>query len=97
MTLPQVTGTLGGRGMALKVKGRILACQAINRSAEPNTLMVRVGKQRRDALLEQNPKAFYLTAHYEPHPVVLVRLSQISRTALRALLKDAWELAVGGA
>jgi len=76
--------------MALKIRGQILACQAIHKSAEPGSLMVRVGSDRRDGLLAENPDAFYLTKHYQPYPVVLVRLPKISRTSLEALLTDAW-------
>jgi hypothetical protein len=89
--LPGVAGSVGGRGMALRIKGRILACQAINNSAEPNSLMVRIGSERRDALLAQNPDAYYLTKHYQPYPVILVRLDKISRTYLGSLLAEAWD------
>ena len=94
--LPDVTGAAGSGRMALKVKGRILECQAVHKSAEPNSLMVCIGSKRRDALLAQNPDACYLTKHYEPYPVILVRLSQISRTYLRALLAEAWEFVRSG-
>jgi hypothetical protein len=88
--LPHVKATAGSR-MALKLKGQILACEAIHSSAEPDSLMVRIGSSRRDALVAENPGACYLTKHYEPHQVVLVRLPQISRTELRGLLAEAWE------
>ncbi len=58
--------------------------------AEPDSLMVCVGSGRRDRALAQDPDACYLTRRYDPHPVVLVRLSRISRAGLRALLEDAW-------
>ena len=89
--LPDVTGGAGKGRMALKIKGRILACEAVHKSAEPNSLMVSIASKRRDALLAQNPDACYLTKHYERHDVILVRLSRISRTSLRALLAEAWE------
>jgi hypothetical protein len=92
--LPHVAVNAGGR-MALRLKGQILACQAVHKSAEPNSLMVRIGSDRRDALLAQNPDACYLTKHYEPYPVILVRLSQVSRTYLRTLLAEAWEFVLG--
>jgi hypothetical protein len=91
--LPDVTDASGKRGMALKVKGRLFACEAINKSAEPNSLMVRISTERRDALLAQDPDAYYLTAHYEPYPAVLVRLPRISRSALEELLTEAWQFA----
>jgi hypothetical protein len=88
--LPFVAATSGSR-MALKIKGRILACEAIHKSAEPDSLMVCIGSERRDALLEQDPDACYLTKHYEPYPVILVRLPRISRSDLRGLLGEAWQ------
>ena len=94
--LPDVTGSVGKLGLALKIKGRILACQAVHKSAEPNSLMVSIGPKRRDALLAQNPDACYLTKHYERYPVILVRLSQISRASLRAILAEAWEFVRSG-
>ncbi len=90
--LPDVKTTADRLGVALKIGREILACTAIHKSAEPDSLMVRLGFERRDALVAEKPNAFYLTAHYEPYPVVLVRLSQVSRAYLGALLKEAWEL-----
>ncbi len=89
--LPDVKDASGPRGTALKVKGRLLACEAIHKSAEPNSLMVRIGPKRREALLAQDSDAFYLTDHYAPYPAVLVRLSRIKRPALKELLTESWE------
>jgi len=86
-----VRATADRSGVALKIGREILACTAIHKSAEPGSLMVRLGFERRGALVAENPDAFYLTPHYEPYPVVLVRLSQVSRAYLGALLKEAWE------
>jgi len=89
--LPDVRATADRLGVALKIGREILACTAIHKSAEPGSLMVRLGFERRDALVAEDPSAFYLTPHYEPYPVVLVRLTQVSRAYLGALLKTAWE------
>lgn len=89
--LPDVKATADKLGAALKLRGEILACTAIHKSADPASLMVRLGFERRDALVAENPDAFYLTGHYEPYPVVLVRLSRVGRPYLSALLKEAWE------
>lgn len=94
--LPDVKATADRLGVALKIGREILACTAVHKSSEPGSLMVRLGFERRDALVTDNPGAFYLTAHYEPYPVVLVRLSQISRAYLGTLLKQAWEFDRGG-
>jgi hypothetical protein len=50
--------------------------------------MVRISFKRRDELLEQNAKAYYLTDHYEPYPAILVRLPKISKTSLKGLLAE---------
>jgi len=88
--LPDVKDASGSRGLALKIKGRLLACKAIHKSAEPNSLMVRIGIKRREALLAQNADAYYLTGHYAPHPAILVRLSRIKRASLKELLTESW-------
>lgn len=89
--LPDVKDTSGRRGTALKIKGRLLACEAIHKSAEPNSLMVRISLERREALLAQNAETYYLTDHYEPYPAILVRLSRIKRAPLKELLTESRE------
>jgi len=75
---------------ALKVRGDLLACMAINKSAEPGSLGVRIDFDQRDALLAEAPKTYYVTDHYVNYPMVLVRLSQIRMDELRDLLNAAW-------
>ena len=75
---------------SFKVRGNLMACPAINKSAEPNSLGVFVGFDQRDELLAADPNVYYLTDHYVDHPVVLVRLSEIRRDALQGLLRMAW-------
>lgn len=89
--LPDVKDATSRLGVALKFKGRLLACEAIDKSAAPNSLMVSISRKRRKALLAQNPDVFYLTDHYAPYPAVLVRLSRIKRTTLKDLLTESWE------
>jgi hypothetical protein len=59
---------------------------AINRSAEPGTLGVWVDFDDRAELLAADPNVYYVTDHYAPYNVVLVRLSRIKRDVLRDLL-----------
>jgi hypothetical protein len=89
--LPGVTFQSGARGVSWKHKRRLLACQAIHKSAEPNSLMVCIGRNRRAELLAQSSKWCYLTPHYEPYDAILVRLSRASRKSLRELLSEALE------
>jgi hypothetical protein len=89
-TLPDVEeGTTYG-SPALKVHGRMFACLAVHRSAEPDTLAVRVEFDRRDELIREDPTTYYLTDHYVNYPCVLVRLRRIQPDALRDLLLMGW-------
>src|SRR6187397_296642 len=78
---------------ALKVHGRMMACKAINKQAEPNTLGVCIPIPQREELIAADPATYYLKPHYEDYPLVLVRLSQIHPDALRDLLRMGWEFA----
>jgi hypothetical protein len=90
LELPDVVDASTHRGMALKLGGRLLACRAIHKSAEPNSLMVRIGHGERERLLAENPRAFYLTEHYRKAAAILVRLDRVSLTALRRMLERGW-------
>jgi hypothetical protein len=90
LRLPDVEeGTMYG-SPALKVRGKLLACLAVHKSAEPDTLAVRIDFGGRDELIDADPKTYYLTEHYVDYPVVLVRLSRIRTDALTDLLGAAW-------
>ena len=74
---------------ALKIHGRMFACLATHKSAEPQTLVASVGFDRRDQLIADDPDVYYLKQHYVNYPVVLVRLSRIHLDALKGLLETA--------
>ena len=88
-TLPGVEVTTAWGQPALKVRGRVFACMASHRSAEPNSLIVMIDFTERDALVEDDPGTFYLKAHYASYPCVLVRLARVRADALRDLLAGA--------
>jgi hypothetical protein len=93
LALPDVEATTKYDGsLVLKVGGSFMAGLASHRSAEPETLVVRVGSEEREWLLEDAPETYYLTDYYRSHPVVLVRLSRIDQDALRDLLSVSWRL-----
>jgi hypothetical protein len=86
-SLPGVRASSDARGVALRLKGQLVACTAINRSAEPNSLMVCIDFPLRDSLLEKQPDTYYMTSHYRGYATVLVRLPKIGRSELRNLLE----------
>jgi hypothetical protein len=85
--LPGVKATTSARGVALR--GQLVACTAINPSAEPNSLMVCIDFPERDSLLAKQPDTYYTTSHYRGYATVLVRLAKIGRPELRRLLEQA--------
>ena len=93
LALPGVEESSLHGAPSLKVSGRLLACPALHKSAEPNSLVVRVGFDQRAKLMEDEPSVYYVTHHYVNYPMVLVRLRQINRNSLRDLLGMAWHFA----
>ena len=100
LQLPDVEDATTGRGVAFKARGRLLVCAAIHASAEPSSVVIRIGAQERARLMAAYPGALYLTAHYAKHPAVLARLARLDRDSLRDILSAAWlfvtEKAVAG-
>ena len=95
LALPDVEAATKYDGSpVLKAGGSFMAGLAMHPSAEPETLVVRVGLEERAGLLEDAPETYYVTDYYRRHPVVLVRLSRIDGDALRDLLSGSWRLAL---
>ena len=93
LALPDVEATTKYDGSAvLKVRGCFMAGLATHRSADPETLVVRVSVEERQWLMEDAPETYYVTDYYEKYPLVLVRLSRIDPDALRDLLSVSWRL-----
>jgi hypothetical protein len=86
LTLPGVEESTAYGSPALKLRGKILAGIAVNRSAEPNSLGVCVDFDDRAELLAADPDVYYVTDHYVEYNFVLVRLSRVNPDVLRDLL-----------
>jgi hypothetical protein len=88
--LPDVKVTTAWGQPALKVRGKMFVCMASHKSAEPNSLVVRMTVADRDALIEDDPVTYYVKPHYLNHPCVLARLARIRPEALRDLVAGAY-------
>jgi len=88
--LPGVEESTAYGSPALKVRGKLLTCIPVHRSAEPYSLAVRVDFDHRAELIASAPDIYYLTDHYVNYPIVLVRFSRIHLDALADLLSVAW-------
>lgn len=86
LALPGVEYSATHSVPALKVQGKLLAWIPVNRSAEPDSLVVRVDFDDRADLLAEQPDVYYVTDHYVGYNAVLVRFSRVSHDVLRDLL-----------
>jgi hypothetical protein len=91
LALPGVEESTAYGFPALKVHGKLLACIPANRSAEPDSLAVRVDFDDRAELLAADPDVYYVTDHYVGYSAVLVRLSCVNPDVLRDLLGMAYK------
>jgi hypothetical protein len=83
--LPEVEqGTWYGTP-ALKVRGKGFA-----RQREDGALVVMIDILEREALMQENPKAFYITPHYQEYPAMLVDLDRVDCEELRELVIESW-------
>ncbi len=90
LALPDVEEGTAYGSPALKVRGKMFACIPSHRSAEPDSLVIRIDFDRREELIAADPNTYYLKDHYVGYPCVLVRLTRVRHDELRDLLLMAW-------
>jgi hypothetical protein len=78
--LPDVEASTAYGNPALRVHGKLLACVAAHRPAEPDSLVVLVDFDDHAELLAAAPDVYYVTEHYVGYSSVLVRLSRVILT-----------------
>ena len=96
LSLPGVEESTTHGVSSLKIGGRLFACPAMNASAEPGTLAVRLDIAQRDEMIAADPDTYYVTDHYVNYPTILVRLSRVHPDALRDLLTMGWRFVSAG-
>ena len=67
---------------------------ALAEQAEADTLVVRMAIDERVFVLEDAPDTYYVTDYYRKYPVVLARLSALTRDAVHDLLAGSRTLAL---
>jgi hypothetical protein len=86
LRIPGLEVSRAWNGPCLKADKKIAAIMAVHKSVEPGSLAAVVGEDVRDELIAEAPDIYYVTDHYLPWPVVLVRLGRVDDTTLRDLL-----------
>jgi hypothetical protein len=96
LALPDVEEGTSYGSPALKVRGKMFTCVPNHRSAEADSLAIRLDFAQRDELIAAEPGIYYLPDHYVNYPVVLVRLSCLHENTLRDLLAMSRSFMAGG-
>ena len=73
---------------AWRHKGKLLA----RLHQDGQSIVLKVGNETRDHLLQADPDTFFVTDHYRGYPMVLARLDRLSAADLRKLLVRALSL-----
>jgi hypothetical protein len=83
LALPDVEEGTSYGPPALKVKGKLF----VRLRDDIDSIVLRMSFDKRDELMGLDPETFYITDHYVKHQWILVRLSNVPREALPALLQ----------
>jgi hypothetical protein len=86
LTFPNVEKSTSFGEPALKVRGDLMAGVPTNKAAEPNSILIRIDRNDRPALLAEDPNLYYAPDHYLGYDGVLVRLHHLTPAILHDLL-----------
>ncbi len=86
LALPGVEEGTAYGAPALKVRGKLMACVPVNRTAEPGSLALCIAIEDRSEMLSAAPDVYYVTDHYTPYDIILVRLGRVDQGVLRDLI-----------
>lgn len=88
--LPGVVRTAAWGSPALKVKRggklELMACVPTHKSAEPGSVLFRMDRRERAALIEEAPELYYAPEHYVGYDGVLVRVARLTPELTHDLL-----------
>lgn len=90
LALPEAEESTSYRKPAFKVGGKAFAWESPH---EHGALVLRCDALELPFILESDPAVFYVTPHYDGHPMMLVRVDTIDHEELAGRLKDAWAIA----
>lgn len=76
---------------AFKVSGKLFVWISPDRHAE-GALALRIDPEEKPLAIAADPDVFFETAHYEEHPILLVRLDRADRAELEDRIEESWLL-----
>ena len=87
LALPGVVEGTSYRTPAFRVAGKFF----FRLREDGESLAIRIDFDTREALLQANPRAFFITDHYRGYPAMCVHLSTVRRPELKELLELSWQ------
>ena len=76
---------------AFKVGGKLFAWISPDTHAK-GALALRVDPEEKPLAIAADPDVFFETAHYEGHPILLIRLERADRAVLEERIEESWLL-----
>ena len=89
LVLPEVEEGTTYRKPAFRVAGKAFAWESPH---EHGALVLYCDIGERPLMIETRPDTFFVTPHYEPHPMVLVRLEHADEEELADRIEESWLL-----
>lgn len=86
LALPQVTEAVSWGNPCLKAHGKLWTWW----SPQEDAAVFKLSHEERELLVELDPGRFFVTAHYRPHPLVLMRPEAFDPEWARANLIRVW-------
>lgn len=86
MRLPGVTEGTSYGTPACKIAGKFF----FRLREDGESLAIKIDFDTREALLQANPRAFFITDHYVGWPAMCVRLATVKLPELKSLLEHSW-------
>ncbi len=84
---PGVTEGTAWNHPAYRVAGKFLTRL---REEDDSLVLLGIGFDEREMLMEADPTVFHLTDHYRNHPCVLARIGPLDAAALKAMIERRW-------
>ncbi|MBS0360678.1 MAG: MmcQ/YjbR family DNA-binding protein [Proteobacteria bacterium] len=87
MAFPGVERGMSYGSPAFKVNGKFFTRL---RKEDASLVVMEVGFDEREMLMEAEPATFHFTAHYKDYPCVLARIESLHPGSLQAFLERRW-------
>jgi hypothetical protein len=92
LKLPNVEESTSYGTPALKVKGKLF----VRLHEDLDKIVVKMPLDRRQEMMEADPRTYFITDHYRDYPWILVSLAHVRADALPDLLNIAYRAASPG-